>query len=381
LPVEKQRALIEYEWNVISSPAMLPVLRQLYQHPPDLHEIPSPFPGAALMRIYELAPAEGRQLILDELSRPDSRVGISVLGLLPDKELPQLEDTLVSNAMNRMDATSIALVSRYVSAASLPRLRVVFERLIGRMACAQQASLLSYFLRADQNYGLEMTRKALGARKVTRCYPDVLIQVAGDTITPEFEALAAQYLDDPHPEVVMSAVKVLCEHGSVANKSKIKVAIKRLLQRWQEEKVDPDAPLPGGVPFAGYLAESLLRVYAKATPWVTPREEFQELADLCLTAQCRQQLKPRDLTADTNIFFFYFEGSHAERRFTLGEYETLSWLGLKQKVLQFPKGAKFTWHLHNAPKELDEKLFDELKSYLAENGFQLGRFEPPDPEK
>ena len=80
-------------------------------------------------------------MILDELSRPDLRVGISVLGLLPDKELPQLEETLVSNAINRLDATSMALVSRYVSAASLPRLRVVYERLIGRMACADARRL------------------------------------------------------------------------------------------------------------------------------------------------------------------------------------------------------------------------------------------------
>src|SRR5439155_7419068 len=100
LPLETQRSLLEYRWKQISDPAMLPVLRQLYEHPPDLHEIPAPFPGVVLRRIYDLSPEEGRQLILDEIKRPIPRANIAVLGSLPDKELPQLEDAIVDHATN-----------------------------------------------------------------------------------------------------------------------------------------------------------------------------------------------------------------------------------------------------------------------------------------
>ena len=376
LPLEKQRTLIEYRWDAIASPAMLPVLRQLYEQPPDLHEIPPPFPGLAVLRIYQLSPEEGRQLILDEIKRPDLRVRISVLGLLPDKELPELEDTIVDRVIRQLDETSAALVSRYVSAASLPRLRAGFDQRLGKMACAEQASLISYFLRADQNYGLEAIRKALRSRKDTHCYANVLNEVAGDTISPQFEALALEYLNDPDAEMVFSAVKVLCAHGSITNKAKIKAAIKQVIERWRAAKVDPEAPTPGSGMFPGYFAESLLRTYAMAIPWVTSSDEFKELADLCLTSQCRQQLRPRDLTSETDIHFFQFGGAKTERRFRLGAYDALSLPGLKEKAIQFPKETKFTWYADSGIKDLDRELFDELKGYLKEKGFELVRYEP-----
>ncbi|HEX7721608.1 MAG TPA: hypothetical protein VF397_05580 [Pyrinomonadaceae bacterium] len=376
LPVERQRALIEYQWNMISNPAMLPVLRQLYEHPPDMREFPAPFPGLAVLRIYQLAPDEGRQLILDEIKRPKLRVKIPILGLLPDKELPQLEDTIVERAISQDDETADALIARYVSAAALPRVRAGFENRIGELACANQASLISYFRRADQKFGLEMIRRALRSRKHTRCYPNVLTDAAGETITPEFEALAAEYLNDDDPEVVFSAVRVLCQHGSIANKPKIKAAIKQVIDQLRAAKVDPEASSSRGGPFPGYLVESLLRTYALAIPWFTTKDEFKELQELCLTRQCPQQLKPRDLTAETDIHFFHFEGVREERRFTVGSYESLSWHALKEKVIQFPKGTKFTWHADNNVTEIDRQLFDELKGYLNEHGFELARFVP-----
>lgn len=372
LPVEKQRALVEYQWSMISGPAMLPVLRELYQHPPDMHEIPQPFPGLALLRIYQLAPEEGRQLILDEIGRPDSRVRSSILSRLPDKALPQLEDTIVARAIDQRDDNALALVSRYVSAAALPQLRVAFEHQIGRMACAEQESLINYFLRADQAFGLQMIQKALSSRKNTHCYPNVLTSAAGDTITPEFEAIAVENLNDPDAEVVFSAVRVLCSHGSLANKPKIVAAIKQVVDRLREAKVDPESSSGNG-PFPGYLVESMLRNYAMATPWVTASDEFKDLQQLCLTGQCRDQLKPRELTAEREIYFFYFEGLHEERRFAVGYYDSLDWHGLKEKLIQYPKGTKFTWHSENHPRELDQQLFDELQTYLKEKGFELVR--------
>lgn len=377
LPVETQRNLLEYRWTQTSDPAMLPVLRQLYDHPPDMHIIPQPFPGLALHRIYDLAPEEGRQLILDEIRRPELRIKISVLGLLPDKELPQLEDSIVERAINRTDETAMALVARYASPASLPRLRAGLENRVGELACAEQASLLSYFLRADQAFGLEMVKKAVLSRQHTHCYPEVLTAAAGETITPEFAALSREFLDDNDEEVVYRAVKVLCAQGSSQDKPKIKAAIKKILDQWRQEKKNPDAAVSGtNFVFAGYFAESMLRTYAYATAWLTEPDEFEELAALCLTEQCRQQLTPKDLTADTAINFFYFQGND-ESRFQLGSYDALSWSGLKRKAIQFPKGTKFTWNNTGGAPDKDEQRFEELKTYLKEHGSELVRYERP----
>src|SRR5205814_8501673 len=127
--------------------------------------------------------------------------------------------------------TTAALVARYVSAASLPRLRVAFEDQIGTLGCTVQDSLISYFLRADQSFGLEMLRKAIASRNETRCYCNALSDAVEDEMTPEFEALALEYLNDSDEEVMFSAIRVLCAHGSIDNKTKIKAAIKQLLDR------------------------------------------------------------------------------------------------------------------------------------------------------
>jgi hypothetical protein len=379
LPLDTQRNLLEYRWKQISDPAMLPVLRQLYEHPPDLHEIPAPFPGVALGRIYDLSPEEGRQLILDEIKRPIPRASIAVLGALPDKELPQLEAAIVEHMINfrgeyHAQETAAALVARYVSAASLPRLRAAFEDQIGTLGCTVQSSLISYFLRSNQNVGLEMLRKALATRKHTRCYGNVLLAAAGEEITPEFEALALEYLNDSDEEVMYSAVRVLCAYGSIDNEAKIKAAIKQLLDRWRAEKIDPDSGISkDNSVHVGYFAESLLRTYAHAIPWFISDDELNELGNLCLNEQCRQQVKSWSPGSKLRVSLYRRGGFSTETRFSVGVYELLSWKTLKKKLIQFPKGTSFVWQLNSDEGDADKKLFDDLKSYLKENGMDIVR--------
>jgi hypothetical protein len=383
LPLESQRNLLEYNWKQIADPEMLPVLRQLYQHPPDLHEIPQPFPGVALQRIYDLSPEEGRPLILNEIRRPVPRVSISVLGSLPDKELPQLEDAIVEHAINfkgeyRAQETVAALVARYVSPASLPRLRGFFEDKIGTLGCTVQSSLLSYFLRSDQSLGLQMIRKALASRKVTRCYASALADVVGQELTPESEALVLEGLNETDAEVVSSAVQVLCAHGSADNKDKIKAAIKRLLDQWREEKRDPDESISKEDPVqVGYFAESLLRTYARALPWLISDDELRELANLCLSDECRQQVKSWSPLSRTEITVYRPSGLKHETRFSLGLYELLSWENLKRKLIQFPKRTRFIWQLYGREGDEDRRLFDELKDYLKEHEMEVVRPSEP----
>src|SRR5262249_19509683 len=100
LPTRQQQSLLEYRWKRIAGDSMLPILRQLYKRRPegnseDSYEI-SEINALALKRIYELAPEEGRQLIMAEMRRPKPRVGhqsmgIKTLTILPDETLPELD--------------------------------------------------------------------------------------------------------------------------------------------------------------------------------------------------------------------------------------------------------------------------------------------------
>ncbi len=382
LPLDMQQSLLEYRWKQIADPAMLPILRQLYEHPPDMHVIPAPFPGLALQRIYELAPDEGRQLILDEIRKPKLRVRIAVLGSLPDKELPQLEDAIVERAINSMSdyreqETAVALVNRYASGASLPRLRVAFENKIGELDCTVQSSLISYFLGHDEAFGLEMLRKALAARKKTRCFADALTSAAQKKNSPEFEELALEYLDDKDEDVMRQAVQVLASYGAASDKARVKTRIKRQLDQWREEKRDPDASISStNSVYLGYFAEGLLQAYANALAWFVDEEELKELAELCLNEQCRGQAKAWASRPREKIWFYNSLSDNIQ--FSVAHYTQLSRTELERKLAQFPKGTVFTWNpqLENREKEAD--LFVELKGYLEGLGMKLVRQQRPE---
>jgi hypothetical protein len=384
LPVESERNLLENNWQQIADPSMLPVLRQLYAHPPDLHEIPAPFPGVALQRIYELSPVEGRQLILDEIKRPVPRVNIQVLGSLPDKELPELEDAIIQHLIDfkgeyRSEETAAALIARYVSPASLPRVREAFEDKIGTFGCTVQSSLIEYFLHSDQEFGLQMIRKELAVRKGTRCYATALgnAAVSDEQLTPPAESLVLEYLNDSDPDTVLSAVALLAAHGSSDSRSKIKAAITQLLERLRTQKRDPESDMSSEDPIqVGYFAESLLRNYIHGLRWLVDDDELTELANLCLGEECRRQTKSWSPMHRTEITLYRPSGLKLDTRFSVGIFERLTWKDLKMKLIQFPKGTQFTWQLYGREDDEDRKFFDELEGYLKDHGMEIAR--PPE---
>jgi hypothetical protein len=383
LPLDMQQSLLDYRWKQIADPAMLPILRQLYQHPPDMHVLPQPFPGLALQRVYELAPEEGRQLILDEIRRPQLRVSSRVLGSLPDKELPQVEDAIVARAINPSDGfnqeeTALALVNRYASVAALPRLRVAFENRIGNMACLSQESLLSYFLRSDEGFGIEMLRAALNAREQTRCYATALTTAATNRMSPALKHLALEVLEDKNEDVMGQAAEVLGKFGDATNKDRVKARIKQQLTQWREEKRDLDAAISSSnFVHVGSFAEMLLNHYTHALVWFVDKDELKEVEGLCLNEQCRGQVKEWASHWGTEIMFENSVAENGEPKFSVGQYEGLSLSELKNKLFQFPKETTFTWHSQISGRGNEEQFFAELRHYLEGREMKLAKAEEP----
>jgi hypothetical protein len=81
--------------------------------------------AAALAHWYELDPAGARPAILREIVRPKPRFGAAVLGILPDKELPEVEQTLVDHLLQSQNhdgsANLASLIHRYASQAMEPQ--------------------------------------------------------------------------------------------------------------------------------------------------------------------------------------------------------------------------------------------------------------------
>jgi len=135
----------------------------------------------ALRRIYELAPEEGRRLIIAEMRRPSPRGGRQTLTILPDETLPETDSVFVDN-FEKNDNPDIhsVLIARYGSPNIFSRVMALLDERIGNMDCYQQSRLLAYCLRVDASGSIEPIRRALTARGKgnTKCYPNVFRSVA-----------------------------------------------------------------------------------------------------------------------------------------------------------------------------------------------------------
>src|SRR5437879_9843681 len=105
-----------------------------------------------------------------ELSWP--RRDLRLVPLLPNKEIPELDEPLAENleASEGRESTIVELIGRYATPAIFPRVLAIEKGLVGEMPCEAQAAFLAYAFRSDPASGAELLERALAARKSTRCY-------------------------------------------------------------------------------------------------------------------------------------------------------------------------------------------------------------------
>lgn len=375
LPVRDQAQLLEYRWEVVAAPAMLPALRRIYQSPPKGDDR---LPGLALRRLYELAPDEGRRLILEELRRAGGpKVSAQALAVLPDETLPEA-DALVAAALGPAggveEELTLRLAERYATAASAPPLLSHYEGRVGRMACAPQTALLAYFLRVEPATGGALVEKALASRKETGCYRSVLTSVAALSPSAELERAAVVSLDDADPEVASDAAQMLGRRGSAAARE----ALLRRFERWRAEWAGREKELAAQVErdasaSHSRVESSLLHALAYSPAWLADAEMLERLRRLCVTKGCAQE-------ADSALKRFapsitaYFNGADGRvSNASLAQYNSVTWGRLKEMAAQFPAGTTFKWSSDSPGTEWDERAFAELGAHLEKLGMKLTR--------
>ena len=109
LPSNMQTNLLLSRWNIIGGPAMLPILREIYAYPLEQQAARE----IAVRRIYELAPEEGRRIILSQLTQTNTYLSAATLEMLPDRSLPELSDNW--QAVPKRVELEDALILRYAT--------------------------------------------------------------------------------------------------------------------------------------------------------------------------------------------------------------------------------------------------------------------------
>jgi hypothetical protein len=382
LPSNKQYTLLSWFWKPIATPAMLPPLRRLIDAPHSPRDGTfSDVRGLALQRLFELAPEEGRATVLKEIQRTPLRIRPKTLSILPDETLPEL-DEILSERLTRHDPESefevvadySALIARYATSASLPRVKKAIGNKVGTMACHIQSPLVAFFLRVDPDYGAEVLEQSLAARKETGCYKSEFSAVAPLYWSAKLEGIATAHLDDPEIEVAVQAAAVLGQYGSAAAEQALMDRLERWHTQWNGREKEIQPQLENGI-VSGEPAQfetELVRALVRARSWIADPEKMNRIRQFCLTPAGRNEVDAalRDST-EHSIRITFRSTDDSVDGISVGQYRPESVKNLKEKLLQFSKGTTFTWKSVNGGGVGEEQLFRDLKAFLNQHDMKL----------
>jgi hypothetical protein len=373
-PFSDQTYLLKNRWADIASPAMIPVLKAILDDQSGMEPV-----DLALRRLYETSPEEARPYFLRELNAKNPRAGIDVLGLLPDQELPELDDELLERVKQslRFDGAPLimatALVQRYASRKIADALRPLLPPMFRTVSCQAEANLLSYFLRVDVSEGNELLRQAVQASNAAKC--QTLSLVADLHMSSAVESAALAALDDPDPHMVANALSVLQLHGSPRSKE----PILRHFRRWHAVWAPRAAQLerPDGAAQQG-IDDAYLRALGVAQGWLSSPGEVRELGELCVTKVCKDDAERTANSAQSNMFLIrVWEANSADLpgKFEIAQYPSVVGLGrFEQKLAQYPRGTVFVLYSIYLDHQVAQSVFDKLKPWIKEHGYDLKTF-------
>jgi hypothetical protein len=375
LPAKKQNELIEYRWDEIDGPELLPILRGIANSPPNPgHNMETVQRGPALRHLYELDPTEGRDLILREILNPKGDIGMSVLGILPDKELPQIEEPILARLRVHNDTSvDFRLIERYATARPLTELKAIYEKARGKWACDPQAALLSYFLRIDPNYGVAEISAALNEREFTGCYKMVFSDFGVALHMPRVEKIAIIALNDPSPEVAANAAGALGKYGSAKVEPVLWERLRKFHEKWGD-KSDQLRYRPGlssELQAEGMLEYSLIHAIANGQAWLCGPDKLQRLSEI-VTTERKQEVEGIFKEWQNGQFFLNMNWwPTGELDYTVAYFSGHGMEDLKEKLIQFPLGTHLASVMTVAQRNRHQAEVTEVENTAAGSGLHL----------
>jgi len=369
LPIFDQSMTLYNRWENIASPAMIPVLKRLYANPgPGSND---QFIAFVLNHLYQLDPAEGRALILAEMKRPHPRLDLRFVRLLPDKEIPELDDPLAENleAGNGDEDTILQLIGRYATPAIFPRVLAAEETRIVHVPCEGQAAFLAYAFKSDSVRGAALLDECVTANNP--CAATALARVLSRPMTPEIQRLAIMRLGDSYPPVAAAAATALGLYGSVETEQ----LLWDRMEKWHATWAGRANELPGGsgIPnengLETTLEQSLIDALGAGQAWFAGPGELARLSRLCVsTVGCQ---KVNDIASQAEVIpNINVYGSEPDYHASVAQYQADSIDSLKQKLAQFPEGSTFTWSFGGEEKE-GAAILADLRAFLKAHGMTI----------
>lgn len=377
LPGRKKNEMIAYRWEELGGPELLPALRKIVDTLPPVIRTPDTLErGPALRRIYELAPADGRELMLREMKASHGDIGINVLGLLPDAELPEIETPITARLNDPNGASQYVdyqILARYASKRILPDLKAHYEKHRGAWACEPQSGMLRYFLRADPKFGVAQIADALTLRDQTGCYRMVFEGLGESAESPAIEAIAIGALNDPSVEVARDAATMLKNYGSPKSEAALWARLQKFHEVWKDRASElryrPGQDTEGM--YQRGLEQSLVSALLYAQNWYSGSDKFQRVLELVSPSERTQIEGNARLFAATQFSLNINWWPEGTLSYDVAGVSGRGITRLKAKLAQLPSGAHLSSVVSRQIYTQHQSEFEEIESAARTAGLVL----------
>jgi hypothetical protein len=374
LPARSQADLLQYRWEALDQQTMLhllPKVAERYRDGPVLNEMnlweANNASAAALQHWWELDPASARPAILVEISRPKPRFGANVVGMLPEKELPEVDELLANHLVieGGHDEVVASLIARYATSAIEPRVMSFLEEHVGQWRCDTQTDLLAYLLRVDAPAAAPMIERALNAREQTGCYRTLLTEVAQIHNDLILGKLATKSLMDDNPEIVSGAASYLGTYGSAAAEP----VLWTRLESWTQ--THPGKPVPSSSIFLApqpddNATDALIMSIATGAAWLADESKLNRLLALASTDIQRNRVEEYLRVWRMSPKQILVSGG----TFNIAQYSLRTVAAASEKLKQFPHGATFAFY-GDLTRKADQEALAILQSAAASVGITV----------
>ncbi len=330
-PAEQQGALLYEKWDLVRGPEMVPILRAVAASKQRLA-------GQALARLAELDMAAAWEVLRADLTKDEPRFGAEAERYFAAREVPEADAAFAKNLKERL-----ALIAQFGSAGLMAPMLEAYEKKAWRTFMDQE-KFLAYFLRVQPATGERLLREASSSMGGI-CHQIVFGGLARRGWSPAVKANVLRALDDPDPEKVIGAVRVLAAFGDGDGEAVLWKRLEVWSKTWRgrtrefrENVVTGEDPNAGQRNLGWELATGL----SSAKAWVLDEAGQARLHALCIDDECRrrwpEKVDRRVVTIDVAN-----GGAIYPPAFRVEGYASPTLAALKIKLGQFGSDTRFAW--------------------------------------
>jgi hypothetical protein len=289
LSVFGHESLLERYWDVLRDPSLIPALKRLLG---STDRMTKGIHKTVLKRLIDLSPDEARPYVIAEISDPRSLVGPEILGSLPDKTLPEVDQPLLSQLRAlaktgdvRMDLwlkQKAAVAVRYATSSIYPDLMTIYTENLKQLTISSRAALLAYLAKQNEREALPLIEQQLAELPDNQEF-NFLPQLTNLYYSDGIAAILRKRVESDQPEVASTTAYLMAKYGDAADRKILEARLERWRKEWGSRQLEADANQQGRI------ERELVTGLNRAKDGRIAPERVKELQQSCVTKMCKQQ--------------------------------------------------------------------------------------------